>query len=402
MERYDTMNNACITQRVRLGVDVFLNAAHRKYKGARLGLITNQCGQTSSLIPTVEALYHHKEVNLVALFGPEHGVRGDAQAGIRLANGVDPVTGLPVYSLYGDTRKPSAKALEGIDALVFDIPDGGVRFLTYSSTLSYVMEAAAEHGIKVIVCDRPNPIRGDRVEGNVLDPTFRSFVGCHPIAMRHGMTMGELAWLMNEHFGIGCRLEVIRMEGWRREHWYDETGAFWVMLGPNIPTLMAATVYPGTCLVEGTNVSEGRGTTCPFELIGAPWIDAGRLCAALRELSLPGLALRQAHFTPTFSKYKGEGCHGVQIYVTDRDVFRPIGFALHLISTIKRLFPQDFQWRGKTEPLHFDLLWGTDIVRHRLDDGESVDSILSSFQPGIDRFLAVRENYLLYPALEND
>lgn len=375
---------------------MFLEGAYQPYEGARVGLLTNQCGQTSDLTPTIDALHDHPGVNLVALFGPEHGVRGDAQAGVKVGDETDPSTGLPVYSLFGAARGPTKEMLEGIEVLIFDIPDGGVRFLTYSSTLSHLMEAGAEHGIKVVVFDRPNPIRGDRIEGNVLDPRFSSFVGRYPVALRHGMTMGELARVFNEDFGIGCDLDVIAMEGWHRDEWFDETGAFWTLIGPNIPTLDAMTIYPGTCFIEGTNVSEGRGTTLSFQVIGAPWIDAGTLWSALRELNIPGAAFRQAHFMPTFSKYQGEACHGVQIYVTDRERFRPVDFGLHLVATIKRLYPKDFAWRGDTPPLHFDRLLGTDAVRHRLDAGDDVEAILKDFKKELEAFEPVRQRHLLY------
>jgi len=384
--------------KVRLGVDVFLARAYREYEGARIGLLTNQCGQTSDLQPTVDAFWQHEGINLVALFGPEHGVRGDLQAGAPVEDATDPETGLPVYSLYGPARKPTPQMLQQIDVLVFDIPDGGVRFLTYSSTLSLAMEAAAEAGVKVVVLDRPNPIRGDRVEGNVLDPAFSSFVGRFPLALRHGMTMGELARYFNEEFGIGCDLDVIPMEGWYRDRWLDETGSPWVMIGPNIPTLDAMTIYPGTCLIEGTNVSEGRGTTLSFQVIGAPWIDARALWSAMRELGLPGVTFRQAHFIPTFHKYVGEPCHGIQVYVTDRDLFRPVDLGLHLVATIRRLYPDQFAWRGSDPPLHFDRLMGTDTVRRQIDAGVEVEAILKSFEEPLKAFLPVREKYLLYPA----
>lgn len=386
-------------RRVRLGVDRLLEAEYRKLKGKRLGLITNQTGQTSDLVPTIDALWEHPELNLVALFGPEHGVRGDAQAGAKVASAVDPDTGLPAYSLYGETKKPTAEMLEGVDVLVFDIQDAGVRFFTYIYTLAYAMQAAAEHGVEVVVLDRPNPITGTRVEGNVLDPHFASFVGLYPIALRHGMTVGEIAGLFNAEFGIGCTLHVISMAGWRRSQWYDETGAFWTIPGPNVPTLDSATVYPGTCLIEGTNVSEGRGTTRPFEQVGAPWIDARKLWQTLRQMELPGVAFRQAHFTPTFHKHQGQACHGVQLHVTDRDAFQPVTVGLHLVAAIRSLFPDQFAWRqwGGDETHAFDRLMGTDAVRKRLEAGDGVAEIEASFAPALAAFGRVREQYLLYP-----
>jgi uncharacterized protein YbbC (DUF1343 family) len=384
---------------VTLGIDRLLSSEYKQLRGKRLGLIANQTSQTSSLVPTIDAIWDHEELELVALFGPEHGVRGDAQAGAKVEDSKDLRTGLPSYSLYGKTLKPTPEMLENVDALVFDIQDAGVRFFTYIYTMAYAMQAAAENGLEMVVLDRPNPITGVAVEGNVLEPGFESFVGLYPIALRHGMTVGELAHLFNKEFGINCNLTVIEMAGWKREQWYDETGCFWTIPGPNVPTLDSITVYPGTCLIEGTNVSEGRGTTRPFEQIGAPWIDARELWMAMRELNLPGVEFRQAHFVPTFHKYKDEPCHGIQLHITDRNKFQPVLTGLHLVATIKRLYPKAFAWREpyeETGRLPFDLLMGTDRVRKMLDEGVSVEEIAAGFEPELQKFQGMREKYLIY------
>lgn len=383
---------------VTLGIDRLLQYRRLRWRGQRAGLVANQTSQTATLMPTIDALQAHPGIRLSALFGPEHGVRGEAQAGEPVAAARDPATGLPVHSLYGATTRPTPEMLNGLDVIFIDLQDAGVRFFTYVYTLSYVMEAAAAQGIGVVVLDRPNPITGGRVEGNVLDPAFRSFVGRYPMALRHGMTMGELAGWINNVCGIGCRLDVVAMRGWRRSQWYDQTGCFWVQPGPNVPTLDTLTVYPGTCLVEGTNVSEGRGTTRSFEVIGAPWIDARRLWQRLRAQELPGVAFRQACFRPTFSKYAGDVCAGVQLHVTCRDRFLPVLTGLALIEAIRDLFPESFRWRREKprEPCFFDLLMGTDQIRKQLEAGHSAATICRGFDAGLEAFNRQRARFLRY------
>ncbi|MGI6083786.1 MAG: exo-beta-N-acetylmuramidase NamZ domain-containing protein [Limnochordia bacterium] len=378
-------------QRVRLGVDRLLDSEYKKLEGKRLGLMTNETGQTADMVSTIDALLEHPALDLVALFGPEHGVRGYAQ-GTRVPSRADPTTGLPMYSLWRQgSLKPDPEMLDAIDAIVFDIQDAGVRFFTYMSSLAYVMQAVVDRDIEIVVLDRPNPVTGTRVEGTVLDPEFSSFVGLYPIALRHGMTAGELATMFNQEFGIGCKLSVITMEGWKRSWWYDETGLIWVPPGPNVSTIDSTTVYPGTCLIEGVNVSEGRGTTRAFELIGAPWIDARELWRRMRTLDLPGVLFRQAYFIPTFHKYQGELCAGVQFHITDRHAFDPIRATLHLISVIRKLHPEHLEFRS-----YFDRLMGTDTVRKQLESGEDVDSIVDGWTPDLESFLRRREKYLIY------
>ncbi len=382
---------------VKPGVDVLLRAPSKYLGSCSVGLITNPTGVTGGLIPTIDAFHGHPDISLKAIFGLEHGARGDAQDGLPIGHYVDGATGLPVHSLFGEVMKPTREMLEGVEALAFDVQDVGARFYTYTSTLTYALESASEHGVPFLVLDRPNPINGVDVEGNVLEPGFASFVGLHPIPIRHGLTMGELALLINE--GIGAELEVVRMEGWNRGKWFDETGLPWVQPSPNIPTLETATVYPGTCLFEGVNVSEGRGTTRPFEYIGAPWIDGRRWAGALKGLGLGGVVFRACHFIPYFSKYAGERCGGVQVHVTDRRNCRPVEAALYMLAVAIDLWPEDFEWLppGSDGRRHFDLLAGMDGTRESLSRGMPVEEIVEGWSDGLQAFEERRVDYLLYP-----
>lgn len=384
-------------QHIRLGIEVFLDTHKAILAGKRAGLITHPAGVDHDLVSTVERL--HAAVHLVRLFGPEHGLRGEAQAGDYVSSYTDSLTGLPVFSLYGDTRKPTPDMLDGLDVLIFDMQDAGVRFFTYLSTLAYVMQAAAESGLPLIVLDRPAPLNGLRVEGPVLDLQYTSFVGIYPIPLRYGMTIGEMARLFNGTFDIGCDLTVIPMEGWRRGLWLNNTDMPFVPASPNLPTLDSLTLYPGTCLIEGTNISEGRGTTRPFEYIGAPWINGEHLAHTLNHLNLPGVRFRPIYFVPTFSKYAGELCTGVQVYVTNRDELRPVEVGLHLIQKIKALHPDQFAWRdawqaGEHRPI--DLLTGGHQVREHLDAGGSIADLAASWEADSQTFREMREAFLLY------
>ncbi len=384
---------------IRLGIDRVLDERIDLLRGRRVGLVASPNSADQHLISSVERLHEQPDVNLVALFGPEHGLRGSAQAGDPVSTTTDPNTGVPVYSLYGDTKKPTREMLAGVDVLLYDLQDGGVRFYTYLSTLVYVMQAAAENGVEVIVLDRPNPINGAAVEGTTLDPKYTSFVGIAPIPMRHGMTAGELAAFCNDALRIGCKLTVVPMEGWRRAMWYDETDLPFIPPSPNLPTLSALTVYPGTCLFEGTTLSEGRGTTKPFEYIGAPWIDAERLARDLSAPRLPGVLFRPVYFVPTFSKHQGETCGGVQVYVRERDNFRAVEVALHMLALVKASYPDEFAWRppwsdGGHRPI--DLLTGGTQVREHLDAGRPVSELIGAWQEGLDAFCEARAPFLLY------
>ena len=383
--------------RVKVGAEILLETSFKPIKGLRVGLITNQTGVIGDLRHIIDVFYERSEFRLKALFSPEHGVRGDIQDGLPINSYTDERTRLPVYSLYGEVKRPTREMLEEIDLLIFDIQDVGVRYYTYPYTMAYAMMSSAEMDIPFMVLDRPNPINGISVEGNILDLKFRSFVGYYPIPVRHGMTIGELATLFNEEFDIGADLTVIGMEGWRREMWFDDTGLIWIQPSPNMPTLDTATVYAGTCLLEGTNVSEGRGTTKPFEIIGAPWINSSKLVAELRSRNLSGVLFREAYFIPTFSKYLGERCCGVQIHVVDRQTFKPFEVGLHIIDAIIRLHPEEFRWvKSKSGFYRFDLLAGTDEIRRKLQEGTSVEEIVNEFSDELSHFMNVREDYLIY------
>jgi len=377
------------------GVDVLLENPKKYLGNNQIGLITNPTGITTSLESTLDAFHKHEKIKLKAVFGPEHGARGDIQDALEVSNHIDPHTGLTVYSLYGEHMAPSEEMLDGIDMLVFDIQDCGARFYTYVSTLTYCMESAKKQGVSIIVLDRPNPINGESVEGNILEQGFDSFIGLHPIPIRHGMTIGELSSFINST--IKCDLSVIPMERWYRDQWFDETGLPWVQPSPNLPSLEAATVFPGTCFFEGVNVSEGRGTTRPFEYLGAPWVDGKRWADSMNTLGLPGVGFRSCYFTPTFWRFKGERCSGVQVHVTDRNVLKPVETGLHLLSTLMALHPR-FQFNEPTydSRRHFDLLAGTDKLRMQLENGDPVESILASWEEAKIMYLKEREKHLLY------
>jgi uncharacterized protein YbbC (DUF1343 family) len=384
---------------VKPGLEVLLEKQLDVIAGKRLGLIAGVSSTDGQLVSSVERLHEHPQVQLVALFGPEHGLRGEAQAGQHVTHYDDSLTGLPVYSLYGDTKKPSPEMLEGLDALVYDLQDGGLRFYTYLATLAYVMQAAAEAGLPVIVLDRPVFLNGIAIEGPILDPAYTSFVGPYPIPIRYGMTAGEIAGLFNTAFGIGCDLIVVPLEGWPRGMWFDQTGLPFVPPSPNLPNLSAINAYPGTCLVEGTNFSEGRGTTRPFEYIGAPWIQAETLARALNRLELPGVRFRPVYFVPTFSKHQGETCGGVHVYITDRETFRAVETGLHIIDQARAASPDQFAWRqpwadGGHYPI--DLLSGGNQVRQHLDASKPVSDLVRSWEDDLQAFSRLRAQYLLY------
>ncbi|SDP29974.1 exo-beta-N-acetylmuramidase NamZ family protein [Halobacillus aidingensis] len=382
----------------KLGVEVLLDEEKELIEGKNVGLITNPTGVDQNLNSIVDLLHNDEDVNLTALYGPEHGVRGSAQAGEYVDFYIDEKTGVPVYSLYGKTRKPTPEMLEDIDVLLFDIQDVGTRFYTYIYTMAYAMEAAQENDIPFIVLDRPNPLGGEKVEGPVLDEDYKSFVGNYPIPLRHGMTVGELAKLFNEEFEIGADLTVVEMQGWKRGMNYDETGLEFVAPSPNMPTVDTAFVYPGAALIEGTNVSEGRGTTKPFELIGAPFINSTDLAAEMNAYNLPGVRFRAASFTPSFSKHAGELTHGVQIHVIDREEFNAVETGVYLVKTIHDMYPEDFEFRAENSAgvSFFDLLVGNGWIREAIENGESVEDMKDRWEDGLKDFNKVRKHYLLY------
>ena len=379
--------------KVTPGVEVLLEDEKELLKGKKVGLITNPTGIDSNLNSIVDQLHNDPEIELTALFGPEHGVRGDAQAGSYVEFYIDEKTGLPVYSLYGNTKKPTPEMLENVEILLFDIQDVGTRYYTYIYTMAYAMEAAKENNIPIVVLDRPNPQGGDSVDGPVLEPEAASFIGLYPMPTKHGMTVGELASLFNEEFNIGADLTVVKMKGWKRSMDYDDTGLPFVLPSPNMPTVSTAFVYPATGLIEGTNLSEGRGTTKPFELIGAPFINSTDLAAELNALSLPGVKFRAASFTPMFSKHAGKLSHGVEVYVTDREEFDAVPTGLHIIKTVHDMYPEDFEFLSNN---FFDKLIGNTWTRPMILEGAAVSDITDKYKKDLDAFKKVRKEYLIY------
>jgi uncharacterized protein YbbC (DUF1343 family) len=386
--------------RVRTGLDELL-ARPKRLGGLRLGLIANPVSMTWDFVPATVAVRRCRALKLRALFGPEHGIWGNAQDLVEIEDVRDPVTGLRVHSLYGKTRVPTREMLEPIDALVFDLQDVGSRYYTFIYTMLHAMQACAAYGKTMVVLDRPNPIGGIAVEGNLLDPQYRSFVGLHPLPPRHGMTTGELALLFENECGLKLDLRVIRMRGWRREMSFEETGLPWVLPSPNMPTVDTAFVYPGGCLIEGTNLSEGRGTTRPFELVGAPWIDPWKLLAAMDKEKLPGVCFRPTFFTPTFQKHAGRLCGGLQVHVTDRRSFAPYLTYLLLIYHARLLDPARFGWRDPPYEYEYvkrpiDILCGTDRIRLAIEEGLSPRKLAAEWKADVTSFKARRKPYLLY------
>jgi uncharacterized protein YbbC (DUF1343 family) len=387
---------------VKLGIEMFLEDKQSIIRGARVGAVVHPASVLRNLRHTADALRECRGFRLVSLFGPQHGARGEKQDNMVESEFYrDPDTGLPVHSLYGETRRPTEAMLQDVDALLFDLQDVGTRVYTFIHTMAYCMEACALFGKRMIVLDRPNPINGQQMEGNLLHPDYRSFVGLYPIPMRHGMTVGELARFLNSEYKINCDLTVIPMEGWHRDYWYDQTGLPWIMPSPNLPTLDSATVYPGTVLIEGTMMSEGRGTTRPFELIGAPFINSQVFAEKLNALKLPGVQFRPTNFQTTFQKWMGEMCGGVQIHVLDRELFEPYLTGIALISTAASLYPKAFQWRQppyeyECEKLPIEILSGGKSIPRMIQNGIAIEQIRQSWENDVSTFRKQREPYLLY------
>ena len=386
----------------RFGLDAFLDRLPAWAAGRRLGLITNQTGIDHAGRRNIDLLTARGDVKLVALFAFEHGLGGDVPPGTPIASTVDARTGLPVYSLYGEVREPTPRMLDGVDLLVYDVQDVGARPYTRVSTMALAMQAAARKGIPFVVLDRPNPLGGVEVEGPVLEPAFASFVGMYPIALRHGMTVGELARMYNERFGIRADLRVVPARGWRRAQRFAATGLPWVGTSPNVQRLEAALLYPGTVLLEGTNLSEGRGTDFPFEQTGAPWMKSEEVARAMNALGLAGVRVEAVRFAVAAdaAKYGGQTLPGVRLTVTDAGAFRPVRTTLHLLAVIRRLHPADFAWSGanRREPalMTIDRLAGTGQVRTAIDDG-TLPALLRRCDADAAAFRVVRAPYLLYP-----
>ena len=371
--------------------------------GARVGLVANPASVDHAFRHVADRIAEQPGVTLAALFGPQHGFHADVQDNmIETGHARHPRLGIPVHSLYSDTREPTAAMLAGLDVLVIDLQDVGTRVYTYAYTMANCLRAARRVGLRVVVCDRPNPIGGEAVEGPVLDPAYASFVGQFAIPLRHGLTIGELARLFNDHFGVGADLEVVPLDGWTRAMYHDVAEAPWVIPSPNLPTLDSATVYPGMVLLEGTTLSEGRGTTRPFEIAGAPGIDPDRLAAGLNGLDLPGVHFRPATFEPTFQKHAGRTCGGCQIHVTERRAFRPVLSAVAIVAACRRAAPEHFAWREppyeyEHERMPIDILAGSDALRRDLDDDRPAFDIAAGWAADVSRFEATRRPFLLYP-----
>lgn len=389
---------------VASGLDVLVAERFRPLRGLAVGLVCNPTAVDRRLRHAADLLHGAAGVKLARLFGPEHGVRGDAQYMAAVGDERDRRTGLPVHSLYGATRAsltPTPEQLAGLDALVFDIQDVGARYYTYQATMMLCMEAAAAAGLRFVVLDRPNPIGGAELEGPRLTAGFESFCGLHDLAPRHGMTVGELAELFRAERRLELELEVVECRGWRRAMHQRETGLPWVFPSPNMPTPETALVYPGMCLLEGTNLSEGRGTTRPFELFGAPWLDGDALVAALEAERLPGVAFRPVSFVPTFDKHRGVRCHGAELFVTDREAFRPFRAGVACVAAARRLAPEAFRWRTEAYEFvegipAFDLLCGSAREREGIERGLALVELARAWRPEERAFAARRRRFLRY------
>lgn len=385
---------------VQTGADQLGRLGSRLLGGKRFALLTNPTGIDSRFRSTIEICKDVEGGMLSAFYACEHGLRNERQAGVHFEDELDPEYGLPVYSLYGTNRKPTAESLKDLDAIVFDIQDLGVRFYTYLTTLVYVMEACAENRVQLLVLDRPNPLGGRRVEGGLLEDDCKSMVGAWKMPILSGMTIGEFARLVNGQMDNPCELEVVPLAGWNRSMEFRDTGLPWILPSPNMPTIATARVYGGNCLFEGTNLSEGRGTTKPFELIGAPWLDHRTLCSRMAERKLPGVHYHPVTFSPTFRKYAGELCNGVMTYVTDPESFRSVESGLTLLHQIADLHPEQFRWQGGEDgKLFIDILSGTAEVRQKLAGAEGLRSIVDSWSADSEQWREIRRPYLLYEDL---
>lgn len=391
-----------VRQPLQLGLEVLLQDVPEVMRGARVGLICNQSSVNHAFEHAADLLHGHSEFKLAALFGPQHGIRGDVQDNmIETAHGMDRKTGLPVHSLYSETREPTEKMLEDVDVLVFDMQDVGCRIYTFVYTLANCMRIAGRLGKTVVVCDRPNPINGVATAGNILEPEYASFVGLFPLPTRHGMTVGELARMFRDGFSVQCDLQVVPMVGWQRKFWLDDTDAPWVMPSPNMPTLDTATVFPGTVHFEGTQLSEGRGTTKPFELIGAPYIAPDAYAERLTSLALPGVVFRSCAFQPTFQKHAKVTCGGVQVHVTDRARFDSVLAGIAMVKVAHDMYPDEFRWK---EPPYeyvfdknpFDVICGTNEIREAIEQGVDLDTIKEGWRAPLAEFENMRAPYLLY------
>lgn len=389
-------------QPIQVGLEVLLQDVPDVMRGRRIGLICNQSSVNHTFEHAADLMHGNSAFKLTALFGPQHGIRGDVQDNmIETDHGTDRKTGLPVHSLYSETREPTEKMLEDVDVLVFDMQDVGCRIYTFVYTLANCMRIAGRLGKPVVVCDRPNPINGVDTSGNILEPEYASFVGLFPLPTRHGMTVGELAQMFRDRFNVQCDLHIVPMVGWRREFWLDDTDAPWVMPSPNMPTLDTATVFPGAVHFEGTQLSEGRGTTKPFELIGAPYINPDDYAERLTAFALPGVIFRSCVFQPTFQKHAKVSCGGVQVHVVDREKFDSVLAGIAMVKVAHDMYPSEFRWK---EPPYeyvfdknpFDVISGTNKIREAIEQGTSLETIGQGWQAPLAEFESIRTPHLLY------
>jgi len=382
---------------VKLGLEVFLEQRTHELKGQRIGFLTNGTGANAQLESAIRLFHQHPDLDLRVLFAPEHGLKTDAKEGEKFGDSVHSETGVPVFSLYGNTKKPTDAMMAHIDVAIFDLQDIGARYYTYIYSMAYLMAACARTGKKLYVLDRPNPIGGEHIEGNLIDGDFTSFVGLYPIPNRHGMTAGELALYFNKIFHIGCDLEVVAMEGWQRGMLFPETELPWIPPSPNTTGLDMMLLYPGTCLIEGTNLSEGRGTAQPFEILGAPFIDGVRLQDAVNDLGLEHVIARAVSFTPAQSKHAGEACEGIQLHITDRHRFEPLASMIRVLAVMADMYTEElvFLEYGNLKHRMFDLLAGTDRLRKSLLTG-GAEAFIAQSQKDSGTFTDSRQQFLLY------
>ncbi len=387
---------------VLTGLENFIKSPPAFAAGKRLGLLCNPASLGRDYIHAREMINMRFPGKLTALYSPQHGFFSEKQDNmIESDNMVDPLLGIPVFSLYGKTRIPTKEMFEPIDILLIDLQDAGTRVYTFIYTMSYCLEAAKRFGRKVAVLDRPNPIGGAAVEGNCLSPGYASFVGRYPIPMRHGLTIGELALLFNSHFGIDCDLEVVPMKGWKRTMFFSDTGLPWIPPSPNLPTPASAAVYPGQVILEGTNISEGRGTTQPFEIFGAPFIITRKIISALGGNRLPGIVLRPVVFEPTSNKWQGEECNGFQIHITDPVKYKPYFSTLKLLHAIYLHHGSEFRWKSPPYEYEFDkypvdLITGNPSIREAIEKADQIDDIENRWQPELEEYLNISRKYYLY------
>ncbi|MCE5312900.1 MAG: DUF1343 domain-containing protein [Nitrospiraceae bacterium] len=388
---------------VKIGLELIDEKLPSALNGARAGLLVHPASVDSTLVHAVDRFSNFSKVKLSALFGPQHGIYGQTQDNMIEWSGFrDPKTGIPVYSLYGENRKPTTEMLSEIDLLIVDVQDVGARYYTFIWTLDLCMQACLESGKSVVVLDRPNPICGNMLEGPVLDPDYSSFVGLKPLPVRHAMTIGEIARYLKHKYYENLDLHVIKMDGWKRGMWFDETGLPWIMPSPNMPTLDTAVVYPGMCLLEGTNLSEGRGTTRPFEIFGAPFIEPHRLISRLNDFRLEGIVFRRMFFEPTFQKHAGKLCGGAQIHVLDRTKFKPFKTAVAILKAVHELYHESFAWKQppyeyEEIKLPIDILCGTDRIRIDIESGARLDDMELWWQQECDDFSKkVFRDFLIY------